>query len=302
MSHKVLSIEEKENFTKKAISTLIAIFAGGITYAIWRSISNAFLVAIGLLIVINIYLYFREKLIISSKIRKMEAVFPDFIELVSSNLRAGMNLDKALLVSSRKEFDPLDKQILLLGKDILTGKNISHALEEMAKRTGSEKIQKTVELIVSGLKSGGNVAVLLEETAVNIRERTFVEKRAASNVLMYIILIAFAITIGAPTLFALSTVLVSVMTGIMADIPQTETSLNLPFALKEVGISVNFITIYAVIFLVVIGILSSLLLGLVNRGDQKEGLKYAPFFIAISVVIFFIMKTVLLKSFSGVFG
>jgi pilus assembly protein TadC len=70
----------------------------------------------------------------------MEEVFPDFIELVSSNLRAGMTVDKALLLSSRKEFSPLDIEILRLGKDILTGTYINIALTNMAKRIKSEKI------------------------------------------------------------------------------------------------------------------------------------------------------------------
>jgi archaellum biogenesis protein FlaJ (TadC family) len=301
MSSKISSKESQQNFKQNIFFVLFCILVGGVIYFFNKNIYFATAGSLILFFALKIYFYFKKKLVISADIRRMEEVFPDFIELVSSNLRAGMTIDRALMASSRKEFDPLDKQILFLGKDIMTGKSIALALSAMGKRTGSEKIQKTIDLIVSGLRSGGDVAVLLEETAVNIRERAFVEKRAASNVLMYIILIAFAIAVGAPALFALSSVLVGVMTEIMGDMPQTDTSMNLPFSLSEVSISVNFITIYAIIFLTVIAILSSMLLGLVSKGDEKEGLKYAPIFIGVSWVVFFVMKNVLLNAFSNVF-
>jgi archaeal flagellar protein FlaJ len=300
---KISSEDNKKDFQKNLVIFIILVICGGIWFYFNR---NIYLAVSGIVIAeiaFYFYFYFSKKLVISADIRKMENVFPDFIELVSSNLKAGMTIDQALLRSSRKEFAPLDKQILFLGKDIITGKEIAHALADMAIRTGSEKIQKTIDLIISGLKSGGNIAVLLEETAVNIRERTFVEKRAASNVLMYIILISFAIMIGAPALFALSSVLVSVMSTILTDVPSGGgSSMNLPFSLSEISISTGFITIYSVIFLAVIGLLSALLLGLVSKGDEKEGLKYAPFFIFIAWGVFFLMKTTLINSFSKVFG
>lgn len=299
---KVLSKEHSDEFRRKFFFFLIFLFSAGLVYIFSKNLVFAISFLIISQVLFNVYFYFRKRLVISTNIRKMESVFPDFIELVSSNLRAGMTIDKALLLGSRKEFAPLDKEILHLGKDILTGREIALSLRDMARRTGSERIQKTVDLIVSGLKSGGNVAVLLEETAVNMRERNFVEKRAASNVLMYVILISFGISIGAPALFALSSVLVGVMTQILADVPQSETNLNLPFSITGVSISTTFITIYAVVFLVVVCILSSMLLGLVSKGDEKEGLKYAPIFISVSLVVFFILKSVLGGGFSSMLG
>ena len=130
---------------------------------------------------IELFIFFRKKLEESAKLRKMEEVFPDFIELMASNLRAGMTVDRALLVSSRKEFSPLDVEILKLGKDILTGKEITSALKAMGERIKSEKIKKTIDLINSGMKAGGNLSILLEETAVNMREKMFMEKRAADR-------------------------------------------------------------------------------------------------------------------------
>jgi hypothetical protein len=233
----------------------------------------------------------------------MEEVFPDFIELVASNLRAGMTVERSLMLSSRKEFAPLDKEILDLGKSILTGKEINFALLEMAQKIKSEKITKTIELIITGLKSGGDLAILLEETAENIRERAFVEKRAASNVLMYIIFIVFAVCVGAPTLFSLSTVLVQVLTEILKDIPTATVSsqVSLPFSLTKINISPTFVTYFAVFFMLISTFLASMVLGLVSKGQEKEGIKYSVPMMSCSIFVFFFIKIVLTKYFSGLF-
>lgn len=236
------------------------------------------------------------------KVKKMEASFPDFLQLVSSNLRAGMTIDKALLLSSRKDFAPLDQEINLLGKDLVTGKQIARALKDMATRINSEKIKKTTDLIISGIRSGGDISILLEQTATTMREREFVEKKSASNVLMYVIFIFFAIAIGAPTLFSLSAVLVQVLTGILSNIPVMESTVAIPFTLTEISVSVTFITYFSIVFLVTTNILGALVIGLVREGEEREGLKYIAPLIILSLGIFFAIKILLLSYFTGLVG
>jgi len=287
------------------ISLVVAMVIGTGSFFFTRKIANASIVTLVIFVIIELYFYVKERLKQRTRITKMEDVFPDFIELMASNLRAGMTIDRALLLSSRKEFDPLDKEILLLGKDIVTGQEITKALLAMTSRINSEKILKTVRIIISGIRSGGNLAVLLEETAVNMRERNFVEKKAASNVLMYLIFILFAVGIGAPSLFALSSVLVQVLTSILGNIPDIgagATGLTLPFTLSTINISVTFIIYFSLAFLITIDILASLLLGLVNQGDEKMGLKYVIPLVATSLTVFFIVRLSILNYFSDLVG
>jgi len=295
----------KKELMKKAVKmaiipaiAAILLFVG--TFLFLRQTSPAFTAAGFGFVLLFVYMIARIKLIAIAKIKKMELVFPDFIELMSSNLRAGMTTDKALLLSSRKEFHPLDDEILILGKEIMTGKDMGSALTEMSKRIKSEKIEKTINIITSGIKSGGNLAVLLEETAVNMRERNFVEKRASSNVSMYIIFIVFAIAVGAPTLFSLSAVLVQVLTNILVNIPQIDSSINTPVSLSSINISLTFITYFSMIFLMTINILASLMLGLVMKGEEKEGIKYMLPMIAVSLTVYVVIRTILIKYFGDI--
>lgn len=279
-------------FSSLVLSTLV--------FIIYKEILYSVITLLAVVVLFFAFIIISKKLEESAKISKMEHIFPDFLQLVSSNLRAGMTVDKALMVSAREEFHPLDYEITLAAKDLITGKNIEEALYNMGERTKSERIKKTVRLLLTGIRSGGNLSVLLEETSSNMRERNFIEKRAASSVLMYVIFIFFAVAVGAPVLFALSSILVEVVTSILSSFPASETTIStMPMlSMGEVNVSTTFIFWYALIFLIAIDILASLILGLVSKGKEKEGLKYTVPMIAISVVIFFAVRTFLSGFFS----
>lgn len=272
---------------------------GGFFYKSWLA---GVIITISAVILLNVYFAIASRLNKYKNIKKMEDAFPDFIQLMSSNLRAGITIDKALLLSARKEFNPLDKEIYQLGKDLVTGKEIDRAMIAMAQRIGSDKISKTVSLIISGIRSGGDLAVLLEETAVNMRQRDFVEKRAASNVLMYTIFIFFAVAVGSPVLFSLSSVLVQILTKLFSNLPQIDSNISLPFTLTKISVSVNFVTYFSLVFMVTTDILASLVLGLVGKGEEKEGMKYILPLVGISLTLFFVSRLFLLNYFSGFFG
>ncbi len=251
---------------------------------------------------ISSYNILKVRLELFYRIKKMESVFPDFLQLMSSNLRAGMTTEIALLMAARKEFYPLDLEIGKVGKELMTGKEIDFALEEMAKRINSDKIKKTVDLITSGIVSGGNISILLEETASHLREREFIQKRASSNVLMYVIFIFAAITFGAPLLFGLSSVLVEILSNVLSTLPEVQTNVNVPFTLSKIDIPLTFITYFSVVFLLTIGIIGSIVIGLVMKGEEKEGLKYSLPIAGISLAIFFLSRIFLLKYFADFFN
>lgn len=317
---KVETMKDLENFTSKEKKSSIksnpkfsrikiyiflfffSLIVGSLTYYFTANFSRGVIVFISVFAIFGFYFFMKWKLASAADLRKMEEVFPDFIGLMASNLRAGMTIDKALLLSSRKEFAPLDKEISLLGKDIVTGREITQALQDASKRIGSEKISRTIRLIISGIRSGGNLAVLLEETSENMRERGFVEKRAASNVLMYVIFIFFAVAAGAPLLFGLSTVLVEILSSLISSLPTEQVVTNVPFALTSVSVSTEFIFYFSIIFLITTAFLASMVLGLVSKGKERDGLKYVLPLILIGLSLFFASRFLLLRYFSDLFG
>jgi len=296
-------MRKENNLIKNIFVFVLACALAGALYCFFRNIIISGVSFIGFIILFFAFAFFRKSLKESERKRKMEAVFPDFLQLMSSNLRAGMTVSKAMLLSAREEFSPLDSEILRVGKDITTGKETETALLDMSKRIGSEKIQKTVLLIISGIKAGGNLSVLLEETASNIRERSFTEKRAASSVLMYIIFIFIAVAVAAPALFALSNILVSVLSGLLKGLPaaSAQASVQMPFTMTSISISVTFINYFSIIFIIMLDVLASMVLGLVSKGEEKEGIRYLIPILILSLGIFFAVKFFLSGFLAGLF-
>ncbi len=288
--------ERKEAEANKKILTInliIALALGPLGYFVTKNIVVSLVATGTIFFLLTFFVVGKKSLDRSARVKKIEKSFPDLLQLMASNLRAGMTVDRAILLSSRKEFAPLDEEILKVGKDIVTGSDIEEALHDLARRVKSEKIEKVVNVIRSGIKSGGNLAIILEETARNMKEREFVEKKAASNTLMYTIFIFFATAAGAPLLFSLSAVLVEILSGLLATLPEIDASANVPFTLTNIGVSNEFITGFSIVFLITIDILGSLILGLVHKGEEKDGLRYIIPLIVVSLIIFFIVRIVL---------
>lgn len=285
--------EVLKNRKKIMLSGILSLVIGLIAYIIYGTlVATGIGIAVGFAVVF-FTLRFMERMKISARVKKIEGVFPDFLSLVASNLRAGMTVDRAMLISSRPEFDPLDKEILQVGKDISTGKPVELALKAMGKRIGSEKIDKTLLIILSGIRAGGDLAVLLEETSRNMRQREFVQKKAASQVMMYVIFIFLAVSIFSPGLFSLSGVLVDTMTGLMEGMNPESMPSNVPISFTSISISSTFIFYFSLFFIVVMDVMASLILGLVSKGDEKEGLKYLPVMLMLSLGIFFALGKIL---------
>ncbi|HII17069.1 TPA: hypothetical protein HA361_04095 [Candidatus Woesearchaeota archaeon] len=274
--------------------------AGSLFLAILFSFSVLVSIPV-IFITFEVLVYTFVQLNADSKGRFVEDVLPDALQLMSSNLRAGMTFDKALLSSNRPEFGPLQKELTLIGKEVVVGKNIEQALLEMTKRIKSDKLEKNVMLIISGIRSGGELASLLSETSLNLRQQKFVEEKVKSTVMMYTMFIVAAISIGSPMLFALSSFLVQIITGILStvDIPASGGG---GFSFADIHIDLGFIQFFSVMMLVTSSFMGALTIGMIMKGKPREGLRYAPFFVILSLGIYFGVRYFLGGFFEGLFG
>ena len=98
------------------------------------------------------------------------------------------------------------------------------------------------------------------------------EKKAASNVLMYVIFIFLAVSVGAPALFGLSNILVEILYSLLGSLPPLDASVSTPFTLSALNVTPTFVYYFSIIFMFAINVMASLTLGLVSKGEEKEGL------------------------------
>ncbi len=254
-------------------------------------------------LVIELIVYIMVSLSASARAKQIEEALPDALQLMSSNIRAGLTTDKALLMAARPEFGALEEEIRRIGKETMAGKSLVESMEKMALRINSNMLQRTVDLISHSIRSGGKLADLLDSTASDMRDQQIVQKEIQSSVLMYVMFIFIALGLGAPALFSMSAFLVKLlamnMNLISDEMPTNFDGVagSAPISMSTIKITPEFILQYSIISMIVSCIFGSMVIGLILKGEEKEGLRYIPMLIILCVGLFklstYILETVL---------
>lgn len=228
-----------------------------------------------------------------SRKANVEQNLPDFLILAAANSRAGMTIDQALWHAAKPEFGILSEEVKVVAKRTFGGIPFDEAIDHLSRSFDSKIIRRTVSLIKQGLASGSRIAVILERTASDARDMQIIKRDIAASLLMYVIFIVFAATIGTPFLFAVSAKLVLLMEEVFSQIPASVDTSSVGTSLfiqpQPPIVSSNQFFIFVLISLIVTSISSSLLIGVIQKGNRRAGLKYLPMILIVGVVLFFVV-------------
>jgi flagellar protein FlaJ len=228
-----------------------------------------------------------------------ESVLPDALQLMAANIRSGLTPDKALLFSAQPEFGMLEKEIKFAASKAVAGEPIEDALISLGNRIKSRIINRTFNLIVEGMKKGGEMASLLEQTSEDIRDLKLLKREIAAQVGMYAIFIFIAVGFAAPLLFAFSSYLVETMSTIGSKLNIGESSNYAVIGSIKLGvvkISPQFLINYSLLTLTIASIFGSMVIGLLQDGKEKAGIKYIPLILLLNMTIFFLARFVLSRA------
>ncbi|MDI6825575.1 MAG: type II secretion system F family protein [Candidatus Aenigmarchaeota archaeon] len=236
--------------------------------------------------------------IADSRAKFMEEILPDALNLISSNIRSGLTPDQALLLSARPEFGPLEKQIRRSAKLMLSGESIEDAVQTIPENIYSKTLKRTVDLLVEGIAKGGSLANLLDGLANDIRQTRILKKEVQAFVMMYAIFIFFAAGIGAPLLYGISSYLVETMqkVGSTTPVQRTFTGGSRFMTFQAIQINQEFMRMYMLASLGITSFFGALLIGLIQGGSEKAGLKYIPVLALLSVSIYFLSRFIVISA------
>jgi pilus assembly protein TadC len=229
--------------------------------------------------------------------KELEEVLPDFLQLASSNIAAGMPIDRALWYAIRPNFGVLAKEMEDVAKATMAGEDLEASLLRLTERYESVMLKRSVSILIEGLHAGGEMADLLNKIALNIDEMKIMKKEMAANVTTYAIFITFASVIIAPFLFALSTELLTIIIKITSTL-HLESSSMLTLGTPDPHAVANF-KIFAVFMLLISTMFSASLVSIIKRGNVIDGIKTIPVYAVIAIAIYYFSLWVLGGMFSG---
>ncbi len=150
-------------------------------------------------------------------VRKIDAVFPDFVRDLASSRRAGMTFTKAILFTSKGSYGLLTKEIKKIAQEISWGSSVDEALSSFAKRVNTTSVKRTISLIIEASRSGGNVADVLDVAAEDALEIKQLEGERRVNMLSYVVVIYVAMLVFMAIIAILAGVFIPTITGTAAE-------------------------------------------------------------------------------------
>ncbi len=242
---------------------------------------------------------------IDARKTKIEEILPDYLQIVSANLRSGIALDRSMLLAARPEFGFLSEDVKEMNRRIYGGENFDASLREFADRYRSYQLSHAIRMILESLRYGGAMADLIEQIAKDMRSQQMTQKEVSGQLFMYSIFIAFAGLIAAPVLYGLTaqmiTVTDAVWKGILAQNPGGLPTTGISF-LKPSPPKISP-TVYYDFSLVAIAIITGfagLIMSAISTGSAIKGIKWVPVFIIIGIIVFIVMQTLIGGIFAGI--
>jgi flagellar protein FlaJ len=249
----------------------------------------------GLLFVVYLAFYIFLDLKILQRKLDIEEVLPDFLQLTSANVRAGMPIDKALWFAVRPRFGVLAKEIETVAKEVISGEELNISLQRFADKYNSDLVKRSVNLMIEGIEAGGEIGELLNKISTDIQEARLVRKEMSADVMTYVIFITFAAIGAAPLLMALSYNLLSVIYMILGKVAVGGAAMaaaNMPIQISRVSVQPSDFMIFSIIVLTITAFFSSLIVAIIQKGSVVQGLKYIPAFITVALLLFLGMSKV----------
>src|SRR3989338_1213093 len=240
---------------------------------------------LGFLMVVD-YLKFKRK-------QAMEAVLPEFLRLVSTNHRAGLPLDTSIWKANKPRFGVLSEEINVVAKKTYSSGDLVGPLRELGQKYDSNLLRRVITNIIEGLKTGSDLAKLLDDISTNVTTIRNTRKELASEVENYMLFITLTVLIISPLMFALT----HNMSGLIESVKDTLAENTAGAEQSPIKISLtkqnDFGKMFDLFVYLMIGtnsIVSVLLMSMVKYGNVKQNLKRIPIYYVICLTVYLVFK------------
>jgi tight adherence protein C len=111
----------------------------------------------------------------------IERALPDFLDMLSATVQAGLALNSAIIQAAETAVGPLRNELESTLAEIRLGRPRAEALQSMAERVNEPQMTTMVTAIVQAEMLGSNLSTMLKELAIDTRHLrwTLAEERAA---------------------------------------------------------------------------------------------------------------------------
>lgn len=224
------------------------------------------------------------------RLRRIEAMVPDFLDSLASANEAGRTFTESLKRIGATDFGGLSHEFDRLLADIEWGARTEEALHRFSARIRSPTVARVVALLTNALRASDQIGPVIRIAAEEARKDRSLKKKRRQEMLMYVLIVyvSFAVFIGIT--IALKTVLIPAVPSAdqLGDIANSG-SLGISVIVSSAGeVQKDQYTLLLFHAAAVQGFVSGLVAGKMGEGSVKNGAKHATILLLGAYALFYL--------------
>ncbi len=215
----------------------------------------------------------------------IEKYWPDSLRLIADTMKSGSSLDYAIREASSADFGPLSLEFNEIIRRLEMGDTMSQALNHMSLRIESKIVRRTITLIQECLKTGAQLADVLEEIAQDTKQVFRIKKERETKTLLQVIFIFAAGAVIAPFIFGLTNVITVFLTNISANSGVASAD-----ALAKSIVAQKTMSLLLDAYLLLEVAAASVIISLMRSGTFTNAIAFFPAMITIAYIVYIVSQ------------
>jgi len=246
------------------------------------------LISIGIFsLILGIFIlfpYFKSE----QRAKKVDERLPDFLNLMAANIRSGMTAISAMHGAAKEDFGVLSEEVENAVSASMGSESYEDILSLLLKRINSRILERIVKLLITGMKTGGDLATLVEGAAEEVTQIRVMQGELITSVRANMLFIVLIIIAGLPFLLTVSIFFVETIQNLQTQVGPSELGRGVSIS----DITPEFLVTMSYIIIIATSLFASVLVGAVVDSSYIQGLKYFVPLMIISIIIFLIASNV----------
>jgi len=216
------------------------------------------------------------------RIKRIEAVIPDFLDRLASINEAGMTIVESLGQVRRSDMGPLDPELERIWADIEWGADVESALYRFERRVQTTVVTRMVTLLNNAMSTSGELADVLRIAAEQAKTDRRLERQRRQEMVTYLVVVYISFFVFLIIIAALNVMLIPALpssgfgegTSLLSGLGETDPAE------------------YELVFFhtaIVQGLCSGFVAGQMGGGNARHGAKHAAILLLVAYVAFLVM-------------
>jgi flagellar protein FlaJ len=220
------------------------------------------------------------------RVRRIEAVVPDFLDRLASINEAGMTVVESIGRVRRSNLGALDDEVDRIWADIEWGADVESALYRFERRVQTTLVTRVVTLLNNAMSTSGDLADVLRIAAEQAKNDRRLQRERRQEMFTYLVVVYISFFVFMVIIGVLEVVLIPALPeGGLAGAGGGQ-------AFPGTGDETVDTDAYSLVFLhtgLIQGLLSGFVAGQMGGGDAQHGAKHASILLLIAYVIFLLL-------------